>query len=146
MLNPEERIPFACRSCWDHRVVWTGHREIPCPLCSTWDADRRREELRADTARRAVKPGIDQMDLTPEEFERYLALKRTRPDANNITVLAWVEGQRYRPEEDPEFLGLVERRLAKWRDGRETEGPEPSRPMETNRARREERAMTTRES
>lgn len=115
MLNTEERIPYACRACRDIRLVWSGHKEIPCPSCSGLCDEDREARIRAASAERLPKPGIVLLDLTPEEFETYRELLRANPSAHKLTVLSWVEGLRYHPAEDPEFLALVEERMAKWR-------------------------------
>ena len=126
MLNPIERLAFACRTCWDVRRVSFGDVEGGCPDCSSLTDGERVARLRADTAARAPKPEIREADLTAAERNEFHRLRSIHPDAHPLTVLAWLEGRRYAPADDPEFVALCERRLAKWRFTRlNITGPDP---------------------
>lgn len=115
MLTPLERTPFGCRACWDAGKVLDGSREIACPSCAGWSDEVRLANLRADTARRGPKPEIAEADLSDAEFAEMQRLISIHTDAHRLTVLAWIEGRRYSPAKDPEFMELCEKRLRKWR-------------------------------
>lgn len=126
MLNPLERLAFACRTCWDVRRVSFGDVDGECPDCSSLTDGERSERLRAATAERTPKPEIREGDLTSQEREEYHRLRVCHPEAHPLTVLAWIEGRRYDPRDDAEFLALCDRRLRKWRFTRLTlHGPDP---------------------
>lgn len=115
MLEPDERTIYACRTCRDHGKLMDGPKDINCPNCSAWGADQRLAVLRAEMAQRGEKPSIGVSDLTEDELDVYATLRRNHPDAHQLTVLVWIEGRRYNPREDAEFLALCDRRIRKWR-------------------------------
>lgn len=126
MLN-EIQVPVACPMCSDTARVLVGPREIPCPRCAGWDQETREAAMRAAVARLAVKPGISEADLTAEEFKEFRRLRVEHPQANRLTVLAWIEGRRFNPASDPATVREVERMLAAWRFKRcAFEGPLPA--------------------
>ena len=129
MLEPDERMSYGCRTCRDVGRVAVGLAEKPCPDCSGWDEDRRGMALTVDLARRGEKPILRMGDLSAAELAVVGEWQELFPRASDLTLLLWIEGRRYRPSEDAEFLALVRRRLAKWqfhRDGAH-EGVVPSR-------------------
>lgn len=82
--------------------------------------------MRRAVAALAPKPGISEADLTDEEFRAFRELRLAHPQANRLTVLAWLEGRRYDPTKDPAAVRDVERRVASWRFKRcAFEGPTP---------------------
>lgn len=115
MLEPEERTIYACRTCRDHRLLMDGPKDVKCHDCAGWDEGTRLSHLRAETARRGEKPSITVNDLTDEEEEVYTMWRRNHPDAHQLTILTWIEGCRYNPREDVDFLALCDRRIKKWR-------------------------------
>lgn len=119
MLEPREREAYGCRTCWDARLVLRGQRETECPDCASWGPDQREQRLRADAARRLPKPEITERDLTPEEAALFREWSITHAEAHPLTILSWIEGRRYDPRQDPEFMRLCERRMAKRRFYRE---------------------------
>lgn len=129
MLEPEERTPYGCRTCRDIGKVADGRAEKACPDCTGWGEDRREMSLKADLARMGERPSLRMDELTAEELETLREWREQFSRASDLTLLLWLEGRRYRPAEDPEFLAFVKRRLAKWafvRDGG-NEGIVPSR-------------------
>lgn len=129
MLDPEERTAYGCRDCRDVGRVLNGHAEIDCPGCSAWDEERREQARAADLARRGEKPTLRESGLTAEEREVLAEWRLTFPRTSGLTLLLWIEGRRYDPAGDAEFLALAKRRLAKWRFLRaaSNEGAIPSR-------------------
>ncbi len=126
MLNPVERLAFACRTCFDVGKVSFGTHDGECPSCSSLTGGERTARLRADTAQRVSKPGIRESDLTTQEREEFGRLRACHTEAHSLTILVWIEGRRYDPAKDVEFLALCERRLRKWRFLRLTnDGPLP---------------------
>lgn len=115
MLEPDERTIYACRTCRDCGRLMDGPKDIDCPDCSGWGSEQRLAALRAETARRGEKPTISRADLTDEEEEVYTDWRKYHPDVHPLTLLTWIEGRRYNPREDPEFLALCDRRIRKWR-------------------------------
>ena len=115
MLEPLERNVFGCRECFDFGKVLDGKAERPCPRCGGWSAERRDEAIRQEMGQRATRPELEEKDLTPEELETVCAWKVDYPKAHPWTLLSWIEGRRYEPAKDAEFLALVKRRLGKWR-------------------------------
>lgn len=126
MLNPVERLAFVCRTCFDVGKVSFGPYDGDCPDCSSLTDGERVARLRADTAHRAPKAEIREADLTIQERDEFARLRSVHPEAHALTVLAWLEGRRYNPSEDPSFMALCARRLAKWRFTRLViQGPDP---------------------
>lgn len=83
--------------------------------------------MRAAVARLAAKPAITEADLTAEEFAEFRRLRVEHPQANRLTVLAWLEGRRFDPASDTVTVREVERMLAAWRFKRcAFEGPLPA--------------------
>lgn len=115
MLEPEERVAYGCRVCRDVGLVADGLSEEKCPACSAWDEERRDQAYSADLARRGEKPSLRESDLTREELEILAGWRVTFPRASGLTLLLWIEGRRYSPAADPEFLALVGRKLREWR-------------------------------
>src|ERR1022692_2902163 len=108
-VNPYARPP-ACPLCSDTRRVTTHVRAhesdiIPCGKCGNLNDDEY-ERFRLDAWVRDQKaPEICELDLTPVEFERFQKLRQEHPKTSKTTILSWVEGQRYDPSKDEEFLG-----------------------------------------
>lgn len=114
-------IRFICGSCEDFRVIAAPPglkdsdekpiRSVPCPYCGT---DEKRRDL---FTKRALIPEIRVSDLTEEEQELFRDW-RIRGH-HELDCLRWIEGRRYVPEKDPEFMADCNKRLAEWRQARD---------------------------
>lgn len=126
MLEPSEREIYACRTCHDFKRVHAGNRDVECPECAGWDAEKRDHLLRQATKERAEKPSIRMADLSDDERALVAAWRLEHPNVHELTLLTWVEGRRYDPEKDPEFLAEARKRFKKWQFLRNSnEGPVP---------------------
>jgi hypothetical protein len=126
-------IPFICNDCRDVRYV-TDHSAArlknvkPCRRCGpdselvdgknreTASSAERYEHFRA--TRMAEIHGVPELTqdmLTPKEWERYLILKVEHPHTSNRTLLSWLEGQRYDPSKDPDFLQDARQKFRDWK-------------------------------
>ena len=118
-VNPYARPP-ACSTCNDTRTLAkypTARKDdlIPCGACGNLNSDEY-ERFRRDAWAAAQKPpSICELDLTPEEFVVYQRSRTEHPQASKLTVLAWMEGQRYDPSKDEEFLNQARDEFRKWR-------------------------------
>lgn len=117
--NPYAR-PYACPRCLDSRVV-TRHASarkddlVPCDRCGllsteAYDLFRRDAWIKAQ-----VPPEICELDLTPEEFETFTAFRQQHPNTSKKTILTWIEGQRYDPAKDAEFLAEARQKFKEWK-------------------------------
>ncbi len=133
---PPSEVPasYACPTCLDvRRCVDRGWTDVPCPRCGTLDKDAY-ERLQADHARRtALMPDITALDLTPEEFELYDDWRKRFPYAHGRTLLSWIEGRRYDPSKDAEFLRDCEAALKRWRNDPDRITPEREEPRPRRR-------------
>lgn len=126
MLEPEDRDIYACRTCHDYKRVHTQKESIECPECKGWDADKRNDLLRQATKARAEKPSIRMSDLSDEERALVAQWRVEHPRVHELTLLTWIEGRRYDPAKDPEFLAEARKRFKKWQFLRNSnEGPIP---------------------
>lgn len=124
MLEPADRDIFACRVCHDFKRVYAGKKDVPCPECSSWNAEQRDAIRRSATRDRAEKPSIRMGDLTAEERAVVAQWRIDHPHAHELTLLTWIEGRRYDPEADPEFMIEARKRFKKWQFLRNThDGP-----------------------
>lgn len=127
MLEPADREVIACRTCRDHGWVAAGKKDIKCPECQSWDDEQREAIRRAATRDRAEKPAIGLADLTAEERALVAQWRIDHPRVHELTLLTWIEGRRYDPEKDPEFMAEARKRFKKWQFLRNVhDGPEPS--------------------
>lgn len=106
----------ACRWCRDFRAMLDNFGQvISCKECGSLDeggyAAYRKERHKA----LAPRPEITQLDLDAEEFAEYNRLAKLHPGVSGLTVLSWMEGRRYKPSEDAEFMADVEQRMELWR-------------------------------
>lgn len=107
-------IRFICGACQDFRVVAGPEGiagSIPCPACGT---DEQRREL---FLRNKSMPQIGIADLTDEEADLFRQWRFR--GHHELDCYRWIEGRRYKPEDDKEFLAEVEIRLAAWRKARD---------------------------
>jgi len=112
----------ACKTCNDFRNVQDGPRGTkPCPDCGILrfhDKEDNGEaylKFRAAAYERAhARPEVDQNNLSADEAAFYL--EQTRAGHNKITVLSWIEGRRYDPSKDEEFVKLVDETIRKERE------------------------------
>lgn len=125
-VNPFGRPP-ACRRCLDVRLLArypTVRKEdlVPCPSCGLLNAEEHERFKRDAWTRNHTPPSICEIDLTPEEFKAYERMRAEHPNVSKLTVLTWIEGQRYDPAKDTAFLAESEAFLDGWRraTGRET--------------------------
>ena len=121
--NPFARPP-ACPLCNDTRQL-TKHVSarqadvVPCDKCGAMDADEY-DRFRRDAWLASQKPPeISQLDLTDEERLVFQRMKQEHPTASPATRLSWIEGQRYDPAKDEEFLNQARDEFRKWRDARD---------------------------
>lgn len=115
MLEPEDREIYACRTCHDYRRVYVGPSETTCQECAGWPEEKRAEVLRNATRDRAEKPSITSADLTDEEKEIFSEWVIQHPHVHKLTLLTWIEGRRYDPAKDEEFLKEARKRFKKWK-------------------------------
>lgn len=126
MLDPKDREIFACRTCRDFRHVYAGKQTIDCPECAGWDEGKRAELLRQATRERAEKPSIRMSDLSDEERALVAEWTMAHPTTNQLTFLTWIEGRRYDPAKDPEFIADARKAFKKWKFLRNAgDGPLP---------------------
>ncbi len=118
-MNPFA-MPFACPRCQDSRVVTRfpsarGKDIVKCRDCGSM-TDEEYDRFRRDAWAKAHKPpSICELDLTPAEFETYQKMRLEHPNASKFTVLSWIEGQRYDPSKDEEFLAEARVKFREWR-------------------------------
>jgi len=109
--------PSACPACLDmRRVTNHGWADIACPRCGAMEQDAYETFLANHVKRTARQPDITQLDLTEEEFALYTLWRKTFPHTHSKTLLSWLEGQRYVPEEDAEFMRDCNAALERWRN------------------------------
>jgi len=125
----ERREIHACRTCYDYGRVAVGVSEHECPECSSWDADKRADMLKQAVRDQADKPSISPADLTDDEKELLKEWTLCHPHVSQMTLLTWIEGRRYDPSKDQEFLAEARKRYRKWEFLRfsNVEGGIPSR-------------------
>lgn len=114
MLESSSREIFACNTCRDFKRVSNGHKDVPCHECNGWPQEKREELLRVATRDRAEKPTIRMADLTAEERDIVAGWRIAHPHVHELTLLTWIEGRRYDPEKDQEFLVEARKRFRKW--------------------------------
>lgn len=126
MFDPAERQIFACRTCFDHGWLANGRASVKCPECSGWDEYKRKAAFMAETARRGEKPTISAADLTQEEKDLVAMWEIDHPHTNRLTLLTWIEGRRYDPSKDADFIAEARKKFKKWQFLRNSnEGPIP---------------------
>lgn len=114
----------ACEKCDDLRVVTKSVRAattdlVRCGVCGNYNDDEYRRFRAAAWVKAQPPVGICEIDLTPDEFKVYQGLRERHPDTSKTTILMWVEGQRYDPAKDEEWLKTVARPAFKeWMKGR----------------------------
>ena len=88
---------IVCESCQDTRAAAArdGSR-VPCPVCGT---DEQRREL---FRRRSNFPTLRLDDL--DETEKGMVHEWRLRGFHELDCLRWIEGKRYEPSKDPEFL------------------------------------------
>jgi hypothetical protein len=107
-------------------MVYVGRTERRCPECESWPPEKREDILRAETKARAEKPSITTADLTDDERKTLKEWTISYPNTSQMTLLTWIEGARYNPSEDKEFLAEARKRFKKWKFLRLTnDGPPP---------------------
>lgn len=118
-MNPFAR-PFACLVCRDSRMLarYASSRKddlIPCHKCGSLNTEEYDRFRRDAWARDNAAPSICELDLTPEEMSHFKVMRSAHPHAAKATVLSWIEGQRYDPSKDPEFLAVARPAFKEWK-------------------------------
>lgn len=120
-MNNPFAIPPACSACHDsrkqtRRLAARKDDIIPCPYCGLLN-DEEYGKFRKDAwAKHQSHPSICELDLTTEELVTFRAMRDSNPHASKTTVLTWIEGQRYDPSKDEEFLALARDKFKEWRN------------------------------
>jgi hypothetical protein len=105
---------------------------VHCPNCGNCTADcnqpghvpANRDE-KFDQLRRSAfvannaYPSITCDDLTEQERKVFDLWRVTHPMCANASLLSWIEGLRYRPNEDKDFLREVFGALGEWKEAAE---------------------------
>lgn len=107
----------ACDVCKDHQVVTINRcqREtVPCPRCGFLNEKSYDEFRAAHMASVRAQPEVSQGNLSADEAAFYL--EQTRAGHNRLTVLSWIEGRRYDPSKDEDFVKLVKKTVRKERE------------------------------
>ena len=111
-------IRFVCGTCRDFRVVAAPEGtdgSIPCPDCGT--DEKRRLVFTASKSMPRIR--IDDLDEEESDLFRQWRFR----GHHELDCLRWIEGRRYDPEKDPEFIADCEKRLAEWGDARDRARP-----------------------
>ena len=116
--------PPACADCNDIRRITkrVAAREadvIPCPTCGNLNGDEYEKFRRDAWARDNKQPEIHLLDLTDDEMATFKRMQAENPNASKTTILSWIEGARYDPSKDEEFLKEAREGFRKWRDTRD---------------------------
>jgi len=126
MLEQIGREIVACRKCSDYKRVYADRECVPCPDCAGWDVETRLKILKDATRAGAEKPSIRMVDLSDEEKVLMAKWAVEHQNVHELTLLTWIEGRRYDPKDDPEFLAEARKAFKKWHFLRnETDGPIP---------------------
>jgi hypothetical protein len=126
--NPYAKPP-SCKVCSDLRMVqvrdFTAQR---CPVCGCTCQKRVNGEtpsapcqgcimsadLKHDANRRYYNPTtLCELDLTVGELATLRMMRAAHPNTPKPVVLSWIEGQRYDPSKDEDFVAEVKRELAR---------------------------------
>lgn len=114
MLDPKDREVVSCKTCRDFGKVYDGKLTVDCPECSCWPPDKRAEMARYATKAIAEKPSITEADLSDSEKDLFAQWTLDFPHVHRLTLLTWIEGRRYDPLKDEEFLAEARKRYKKW--------------------------------
>jgi hypothetical protein len=60
-------------------------------------------------------PDLTEIDLTPSEFKVFKKMREENPKVSKLTLLSWLEGQRYDPSKDPDFLQDARQKFRDWK-------------------------------
>ena len=118
-VNPYAR-PFACSRCKDVRWVsnWASMRRgdlAPCPDCGGKDEYDYRVWKREQWLK-ANPTTLCEIDLSDAEFSVYKTIRGQHPELDKREILSYIEGQRYEPAKDEEFLKDARLKFKKWRE------------------------------
>ena len=114
-MFPTREVVHACRTCNDFGWVTDGYKDEKCPECSVWNEDKRVEMLKQAIRRSAEKPSITTADLSDDERATLREWTLKHPEASELTMLTWIEGRRYDPARDQEFLVEARKAFKKWK-------------------------------
>lgn len=118
-MNPFA-VPYACPKCKDFRYLarYASARQgdlVKCDKCGLMESDEYEAFKRDAWKANHRQPEICELDLTPDEFKVYEAARAQYPQVSKTTVLSWMEGQRYDPSKDQEFLAEAREKFKPWR-------------------------------
>lgn len=110
----------ACSTCNDIRRITkrVAAREAdvtPCPTCGNLNSDEYERFRRDAWARDSKPPEITLLDLTADELLTFRRWQAEHPSVSKMTLLSWIEGGRYDPSKDEEFLAEAREEFRKWR-------------------------------
>jgi hypothetical protein len=113
--------PYACPKCHDLRVMTRAvaarkDNLVPCDKCGLMPPEEYERFRRDEWAKHQPPIGISQMDLSNEELVVYNQMKTDHPHVAKTTILSWIEGRRYDPSKDPEFLATARQAFKEWRN------------------------------
>lgn len=113
--NPHAAPP-ACLVCDDLRVVQGRFGAAQsCPSCGEMGPESYAAFRRDRYRETRPEPELSILDLTPEEFAVFRAWQVDHAQTSKLTLLSWIEGRRYEPRKDPEFVAEVAARMAELR-------------------------------
>lgn len=119
-MNPFA-LPPACTDCADTRTMTRrveSHRPddlYPCSKCGTMSGEEYDRFRRDQWLASHPRTQFTELDLTNEELIVYKKMRADYPKTSKLTVLAWMEGQRYDPSKDEEFLVQARQKYKEWR-------------------------------
>jgi hypothetical protein len=119
VTNPYAR-PFSCPICRDFRTRTRSTRAVkgdlvPCDRCGLLSPEEYERFRRDAWVKNQIPPSICELDLTAVELALYQTMRVQNPHAAKATVLTWMEGQRYDPSKDEEFLANARQHFKQWR-------------------------------
>ena len=123
-----------CSRCHDVRFVTKrvearGETDVvKCPACgpnfdkidgktqeTTESRERYENFRRVRWAETRKPPEINVMDLTNDELKVFKTWQTEHPNISKMTLLTWIEGRRYDPTTDVEFLEIARQKFKEWR-------------------------------
>ena len=88
---------------------------VPCDKCGLLSAEEYDRFRRDAWAAQQTPPSICELDLTTDEIQTFRRMRVDNPHASKTTILTWLEGQRYDPSKDDEFLALARPAFKEWK-------------------------------
>jgi hypothetical protein len=117
--NPYAR-PYNCPRCKDFRLLSKSKRFrrddlVPCDVCGALNHDEYSDFVRRAWAKNNPPPQICELDLSDEELQIFKRWKVENPGTSKATLLAWIEGRRFDPSKDEEFLAEARIKFKEWK-------------------------------